>query len=60
MPRAPLPVAVRRPLPPGRQLVDELVEVARLHGVELMVVVERTDLPEPDGVAAVVYDLDSV
>ncbi|HYW27237.1 MAG TPA: hypothetical protein VE953_23910 [Terriglobales bacterium] len=46
-------------LEPVDNVVDELVEVARLHGVELMVVVERTDLLEPDGVAAVRYDLGS-
>jgi hypothetical protein len=44
-------------LQPVDDVVDELVELARLHGVQLMVVVERTDLLEPHGVAAVLYDM---
>jgi hypothetical protein len=44
------------PLLSVEDLIDELVEVARLHGVELMVVTERPDLLDPfGGVAAVTY-----
>lgn len=43
---------------PTGNVVDELVEFARLHGVELMLIEERTDLLEPyAGVAAVTYEL---
>lgn len=45
---------------PTENLVDELIEVARLHGVELMVVEHAPEPLEPhDGVAAVIYDLES-
>jgi hypothetical protein len=44
------------PLLGVEDLVDELIEMARLHGVELMVVTERPDLLDPcGGVAAVTY-----
>jgi hypothetical protein len=43
---------------PAENLVDELIEFAWLHGVELMVFVERPELLDPHaGVAAVTYDL---
>jgi len=39
---------------PAENVVDELIEIARLHGVEVMIVTQRTDLLNPyDGVAAV-------
>jgi len=43
-----------QPLLPAENVVDELVEIARLHGVELMLVMHRQDLLGPyDGAAAV-------
>lgn len=43
---------------PTENLVDELIEFARLHGVELLVVEHAPEPLEPhDGVAAVTYDL---
>jgi hypothetical protein len=43
---------------PAENLVDELIEFAWLHGVELMVFVERPELLDPHaGIAAVTYDL---
>lgn len=39
-------------------IIDELIEFARLHGVELMVIEERPELLDPHaGVAAETYDL---
>lgn len=43
---------------PAGNIIDELIEFARLHGVELMVIEERPELLDPHaGVAAVTYDL---
>jgi peptide subunit release factor 1 (eRF1) len=43
-----------QPLQPAENVIDELVEIARLHGVEVMLVTHRQDLLGPfDGVAAV-------
>jgi len=43
-----------QPLQPAENVVDELVEIARLHGVEVLLVMYRQDLLGPyDGVAAV-------
>jgi release factor family 10 len=43
-----------QPLAGADNLVDELIEIARLHGVDVMLVSERKDLLEPyDGIAAV-------
>lgn len=43
---------------PTENIIDELIEFARLHGVELMVIEERPELLDPHaGVAAVTYDL---
>jgi peptide subunit release factor 1 (eRF1) len=43
---------------PSENIVDELIEFARLHGVELTVVEERPELLDPyGGVAAVAYEL---
>jgi hypothetical protein len=43
-----------QPLLPAENVIDELVEFARLHGVEVMLVMHRQDLLGPyDGVAAV-------
>src|ERR1700694_4390682 len=43
-----------QPLLPAENVVDELVEIARLHGVEVMLVMYRQDLLGPyEGVAAV-------
>lgn len=43
---------------PAENIVDELVEFARLHGVELTVMEERPELLDPyAGVAGVMYDL---
>jgi hypothetical protein len=43
-----------QPLRPAENVVDELVEIARLHGVEVMLVAYRQDLLGPyDGAAAV-------
>jgi hypothetical protein len=43
-----------RPLLPAESVVDELVEIARLHGVEVMLVGQRRDGLAPyGGVAAV-------
>jgi hypothetical protein len=43
-----------QPLLPAENVVDELVEIARLHGVELMLVTYQHDLFGPyEGVAAV-------
>jgi hypothetical protein len=43
-----------RPLLSAENVVDELVEIARLHGVEVMLVTQRTDLlAKYDGAAAV-------
>jgi hypothetical protein len=43
-----------RPLLPAENVADELVEIARLHGVEVMLVAQRRDLLDPyEGVAAV-------
>lgn len=43
-----------RPLQETENLVDELVEMARLHGVDVMVVTQRPDLLAPyQGIAAV-------
>src|SRR6202022_3650772 len=42
------------PLLPAENVIDELVEIARLHGVEVMLVMHRQDLLGPyQGVAAV-------
>jgi hypothetical protein len=42
------------PLLPAENVIDELVEIARLHGVEVMLVMYRQDLLGPyEGVAAV-------
>jgi hypothetical protein len=42
------------PLLPAENVIDELVEIARLHGVEVMLVMARQDLLGPyEGVAAV-------
>jgi peptide subunit release factor 1 (eRF1) len=47
-----------RELPPTENMVNELVELARLQGVELNVIEERPDLLEPyGGIAAVAYDM---
>src|SRR5207302_689666 len=41
-------------LPPAENVIDELVEIARLHGVELMLVGQRRELLAPyEGAAAV-------
>ena len=43
-----------QPLLPAENVVDELVEIARLHGVQVMLVMSRQDLLGPyEGVAAV-------
>jgi peptide chain release factor subunit 1 len=43
-----------QPLQPADNLVDELIEMARLHGVEVMLVSQRKDLLDPyEGIAAV-------
>jgi len=43
-----------QPLLSAENVVDELIEIARLHGVDVMVVVQRPDLLTPyEGVAAV-------
>ena len=43
-----------QPLVAAENVVDELIEIARLHGVDVMVVVQRPDLLAPyEGVAAV-------
>src|SRR5438132_5450443 len=43
-----------RALVPAQNVIDELVEIARLHGVEVMLVGQRRDLLAPfDGAAAV-------
>jgi hypothetical protein len=43
-----------RALLPAESVVDELVEIARLHGVEVMLVMQRPDLLAPyQGAAAV-------
>ena len=43
-----------RALVPAENLIDELIEIARLHGVEVMLVGQRRDLLAPyDGAAAV-------
>ena len=43
-----------QPLVPAENVVDELVEIARLHGVDVMLVAQRRDLLAPyDGAAAV-------
>jgi hypothetical protein len=43
-----------QPLLPAENVIDELVEIARLHGVQLMLVTQRQDLLGPyEGVAAV-------
>src|SRR5207244_12179934 len=43
-----------RDLVPAENVIDELVEIARLHGVEVMLVGQRRDLLAPfDGAAAV-------
>ncbi|MEA2668218.1 MAG: peptide chain release factor subunit 1 [Chloroflexota bacterium] len=42
------------PLLPAENVIDELVEIARLHGVQVMLVTQRQDLLGPyEGVAAV-------
>jgi peptide subunit release factor 1 (eRF1) len=42
---------------PVENLADELIEISRMQGIELMVIDERCDLLEPQGgVAAVTYD----
>jgi peptide chain release factor subunit 1 len=43
-----------RALLPAENVVDELVEIARLHGVEVMLVAQRRDLLAPYGGAAAV------
>lgn len=48
-------------LHPAENLADELIEFARMHGVEVMVIEERPDLLDPHaGVAAVTYELSAV
>jgi hypothetical protein len=43
-----------QPLLPAENVIDELVEIARLHGVQMMLVMSRQDLLVPyEGVAAV-------
>jgi len=43
-----------QPLLPAENVIDELVEIARLHGVQVMLVMSRQDLLGPyEGVAAV-------
>lgn len=43
-----------RPLVEADNLIDELIEMARLHGVDVMIVIQRKDLLAPyDGIAAV-------
>ena len=43
-----------QPLLPAENVVDELIEIARLHGVQVMLVMSRQDLLVPyEGVAAV-------
>jgi hypothetical protein len=43
-----------QPLLPAENVIDELVEIARLHGVQVLLVMHRQDLLGPyDGVAAV-------
>lgn len=48
-----------RELLPVQSIVDELIEVGRLHGVETMVVERRIDLLDSyHGIAAVTYPTD--
>lgn len=43
---------------PAENIIDELIEFTRLHGVELMVIEERPELLDLyAGAAAVTYDL---
>jgi hypothetical protein len=47
-----------RELPPTENIVNELIELARLHGVELNVIEVRPELLEPyGGIAAIAYDM---
>ncbi|HXN57448.1 MAG TPA: hypothetical protein VN912_02555, partial [Candidatus Angelobacter sp.] len=49
------------PLQPAENVIDELVEIARLHGAQVMLVTHRQDLLGPyDGVAAVLVTATSV
>ncbi|TMD39676.1 MAG: hypothetical protein E6I88_11695 [Chloroflexi bacterium] len=46
-----------QPLEGAANLLDELIEMARLHGVDVMMVGERKDLLEPyEGIAAVLFN----
>jgi len=50
-----------QPLQPAENVIDELVEIARLHGVQVMLVAHRQDLLAPfDGIAAVLVTATSV
>lgn len=50
-----------QPLLPAENVIDELVEIARLHGVQVMLVTHRQDLLGPfDGIAAVLVTATSV
>jgi len=50
-----------QPLLPAENVIDELVEIARLHGVQVMLVTSRQDLLGPyEGVAAVLVTATSV